>query len=110
MIFRRRLSINYFKLPCIQSSSSNKTSQNNTPLTHSPIHTKFTIPDEFSVEKLYDIYMQKHSLDDLAFAIEFKHIPNFDELSCTAATRSIVASKNRFLIFCLSMQHELYSI
>ena len=33
---------------------------------------KFIVPEEFSVEKLYDIYMQKHSLDDLAFAIEFK--------------------------------------
>jgi hypothetical protein len=33
---------------------------------------KFTIPEEFPVEQLYDIYMQKHSLDDLAFAIEFK--------------------------------------
>lgn len=56
-------------------------------------------------------------MDDLAFAIEFKveasslkmrrrtetflidfqSIPNFEELPCTAATRSIVASKNRFL-------------
>lgn len=33
---------------------------------------KFTVPEEFPVEQLYDIYMQKHSLDDLAFAIEFK--------------------------------------
>ncbi len=33
---------------------------------------KFTLPEEFPVEQLYDIYMQKHSLDDLAFAIEFK--------------------------------------
>ncbi|CAF4366084.1 unnamed protein product, partial [Adineta steineri] len=27
----------------------------------------------------------------------FKSIPNFEELPCTAATRTIVASKNRFL-------------
>jgi hypothetical protein len=33
---------------------------------------KFTIPEEFPVEQLYDIYMQKHALDDLALAIEFK--------------------------------------
>ena len=33
---------------------------------------KFTVPEEFPVEQLYDIYMQKHALDDLAFAIEFK--------------------------------------
>ncbi|CAF4932174.1 unnamed protein product [Rotaria socialis] len=35
-------------------------------------YSKFTIPEEFPVEQLYDIYIQKHSLDDLAFAIEFK--------------------------------------
>ena len=33
---------------------------------------KFYLPEEFPVERLYDIYMQKHALDDLAFAIEFK--------------------------------------
>lgn len=33
---------------------------------------KFTIPEPFPVEQLYDIYMQKHALDDLAFAMEFK--------------------------------------
>lgn len=33
---------------------------------------KFILPAEFPVEQLYDIYMQKHALDDLAFAIEFK--------------------------------------
>ena len=33
---------------------------------------KFIVPDEFPVEQLYDIYMQRHALDDLAFAIEFK--------------------------------------
>ncbi|CAF2263567.1 unnamed protein product [Rotaria magnacalcarata] len=60
-------------------------------------YSKFTIPEEFPVEQLYDIYTQKHTLDDLAFAIEFKSIPSFDELPCTAATRSIVSSKNRFL-------------
>ncbi|CAF4575532.1 unnamed protein product, partial [Rotaria sp. Silwood2] len=60
-------------------------------------YSKFTIPEEFPVEQLYDIYMQKHALDDLAFAIEFKSIPNFEELPCTAATRAIVSSKNRFL-------------
>ncbi|CAF1064624.1 unnamed protein product [Rotaria sordida] len=60
-------------------------------------YSKFTIPEEFPVEQLYDIYMQKHALDDLAFAIEFKSIPNFEELPCAAATRTIVSSKNRFL-------------
>jgi hypothetical protein len=33
---------------------------------------KFTGHEEFSIDQLYDIYMQKHALDDLAFAIEFK--------------------------------------
>jgi hypothetical protein len=33
---------------------------------------KFTIPEEFPVHQLYDIYIQKHALDDLAFSIEFK--------------------------------------
>ncbi|CAF1581861.1 unnamed protein product [Rotaria sp. Silwood1] len=96
-LLRRRISIAYFKLPCIHSSSEAKDSRDNTPLSHSPIHGKFTIPEEFPVERLYDIYMQKHALDDLAFAIEFKSIPNFEELPCTAATRAIVSSKNRFL-------------
>lgn len=35
---------------------------------------KFTVPEPFPVEQLYDIYMQKHALDDLAFAVEFKVI------------------------------------
>ncbi|CAF1460746.1 unnamed protein product [Adineta steineri] len=96
-LLRRRISIAYFKLPCIHSSSSTKDSHDNTPLSHSPIHGKFTVPEEFPVEQLYDMYTQKHTLDDLAFAIEFKSIPNFEELPCTAATRTIVASKNRFL-------------
>ncbi|CAF3582983.1 unnamed protein product [Adineta steineri] len=161
-LLRRRISIAYFKLPCIHSSSSTKDSHDNTPLSHSPIHaetfysanislngnnrnhrqrlysisarrqysltnikrqqhfndnlstastnlstvslstnsnchSKFTVPEEFPVEQLYDMYTQKHTLDDLAFAIEFKSIPNFEELPCTAATRTIVASKNRFL-------------
>ncbi|CAF0724224.1 unnamed protein product [Adineta steineri] len=60
-------------------------------------HSKVTTTEEFSVDQLYDIYMQKHAFDDLAFAIEFKSIPTFDELTCTSATRTIVASKNRFL-------------
>lgn len=33
---------------------------------------RFAIPEEFSVDQLYDIYMQKHALDDLAFSVEFK--------------------------------------
>ena len=33
---------------------------------------QFCIPEEFSVDQLYDIYMQKHALDDLAFSMEFK--------------------------------------
>ncbi|CAF3729738.1 unnamed protein product [Rotaria sp. Silwood1] len=60
-------------------------------------HKEFTIPKEFPIDQLYDIYMQKHALDDLAFSIEFQSIPNFEELPCTSATRTIVASKNRFL-------------
>ncbi|CAF0883668.1 unnamed protein product [Didymodactylos carnosus] len=58
--------------------------------------TKFIPPCEFSVYKLHDIWNQKHANDDLEFAVEFKSIPN-DELPCLAATRQIVASKNRFL-------------
>ncbi|UJR14736.1 hypothetical protein I4U23_001728 [Adineta vaga] len=58
---------------------------------------KFTIIEEFPVEQLYGIYVQKHALDNLAFAIEFKSLPNFEELPCISATRTIVASKNRFL-------------
>jgi len=96
-LLRRRISIAYLKLPCIHSSSGTKHSRDNTPLSSSPIHAKFKIPDEFPVEQLYDIYLQKHAMDDLAFAVEFKSIPNFDDLPCAAATRSIVASKNRFL-------------
>jgi hypothetical protein len=33
---------------------------------------RFATPGEFSVNQLYDIYMQNHALDDLAFSIEFK--------------------------------------
>jgi hypothetical protein len=33
---------------------------------------RFATPEEFSVDQLYDIYMQKHAFDDLAFSIEFK--------------------------------------
>jgi hypothetical protein len=38
--YRRRISIAYFKLPCIHSSSATKDSRDNTPLSHSPIHGK----------------------------------------------------------------------
>ncbi|CAF3415708.1 unnamed protein product [Rotaria socialis] len=60
-------------------------------------HRKFSIPEEFYVDDLYDIYMQKHALDDLVFSTEFQSIPNFEELPSTSATRDIVASKNRFV-------------
>jgi hypothetical protein len=33
---------------------------------------KFVVPEEFPIEQLYDVYMQKHAMDDLVFAIEFK--------------------------------------
>lgn len=33
---------------------------------------RFTIPEEFSIEHLYDIYVQKHAFDDLGFSVEFK--------------------------------------
>ncbi|CAF4311661.1 unnamed protein product [Rotaria sp. Silwood2] len=39
-LLRRRISIAYFKLPCIHSSSEAKDSRDNTPLSHSPIHGK----------------------------------------------------------------------
>ncbi|CAF4693985.1 unnamed protein product, partial [Rotaria socialis] len=39
-LLRRRISIAYFKLPCIHSSSAAKDSRDNTPLSHSPIHGK----------------------------------------------------------------------
>ncbi|CAF1384709.1 unnamed protein product [Adineta ricciae] len=59
--------------------------------------SNIAITGEFPVEQLHDIYVQKHAFDDLAFAIEFKSLPNFEELSCISATRPTVASKNRFL-------------
>ncbi|UJR31995.1 hypothetical protein I4U23_019465 [Adineta vaga] len=77
--------------------STTSTNLSTVSLSTNNCHSKFVVPQEFPVEQLYDIYMQKHALDDLAFAIEFKSIPNFEELPCTAATRAIVASKNRFL-------------
>ncbi|CAF0843224.1 unnamed protein product [Didymodactylos carnosus] len=64
--------------------------------TDSSQSTKFVPPCEFSVYQLHDIWNHKHAHDDLEFSIEFKSIPN-DDLPCTAATRQIVATKNRFL-------------
>ncbi|CAF1418136.1 unnamed protein product [Rotaria magnacalcarata] len=94
---RQPINSSYFKLPCIHTLSTAKQSRDSTPSSYSPIHRKFSIPGEFHVDDLYDIYMQKHALDDLVFSTEFQSIPNFEELPSTSATRDIVASKNRFL-------------
>ncbi|CAF0818992.1 unnamed protein product [Adineta ricciae] len=96
-LLKEHINSAYFKLPCIHALSGTKQSRDGTPLFYSPIHSQIVVTGEFPVEQLYDIYVQKHAFDDLAFAIEFKSLPNFEELSCISATRSIVASKNRFL-------------
>lgn len=49
---RRRISIAYLKLPCIHSSSATKDSQDDSPLSHSPIHGKFQLRLDEHHEKL----------------------------------------------------------